>query len=45
MGKGHEPDDRDGWARLRFAVIGLLLAAPPPKGRLRSELEQLARKV
>ena len=45
MGKGHGPDDRDGWARLRFAVVGSLLAAPPPKGRLRGELERLAGQV
>jgi putative transposase len=30
------------WAHLRFSVIGQLLAAPPPKGRLRSELQKLA---
>ena len=36
------PGDRDGWARLRFAVVGPLLASPPPKGRLRAELERLA---
>ena len=30
------------WARLRFSVIGQLLAAPPAKGALRSELEKLA---
>lgn len=30
------------WAQLRFSVIGQLLAAPPPKGSLRSELEKLA---
>lgn len=30
------------WARLRFSVIGQLLAAPPEKGTLRSELEKLA---
>jgi putative transposase len=30
------------WALLRFAVVGQLLAAPPPKGDLRAELEQLA---
>src|SRR6266481_2020605 len=29
-------------ARLRFSVIGQLLAAPPTKGRLRSEIEKLA---
>jgi len=30
------------WARLRFSVIGHLLAAPPAKGELRGELEKLA---
>jgi len=29
-------------ARLRFSVIGQLLAAPPAKGTLRSEIEKLA---
>ncbi len=45
MGKGNTPGDPDGWARLRFAVVGPLLAAPPPKGRLRGELERLASQV
>ena len=27
---------------MRFAVVGQLLAAPPPKGELRAELERLA---
>lgn len=30
------------WAHLRFAVIGHLLAAPPPRGKLRAALEELA---
>ncbi len=30
------------WARLRFSVIGLLLAAPPENGALRAALEDLA---
>jgi putative transposase len=30
------------WARFRFSVIGHLLAAPPAKGLLRLELDQLA---
>jgi len=30
------------WAHLRFSVIGQLLAAPPAKGGLRSELDTLA---
>jgi transposase InsO family protein len=29
------------WALLRFSVVGQLLAAPPPKGELRAELERL----
>ncbi|HME24448.1 MAG TPA: DDE-type integrase/transposase/recombinase [Acetobacteraceae bacterium] len=40
--------ERDGsrvherWARLRFSVIGALLASPPAKGALRAALQQLA---
>ncbi|MCP5085822.1 MAG: DDE-type integrase/transposase/recombinase, partial [Rhodobacteraceae bacterium] len=34
--------DPDRWARLRFTIIGQLLAAPPPKGKLRAELKALA---
>jgi len=30
------------WARLRFAVVGPLLASPPPAGKLRAELGRLA---
>ena len=30
------------WAHLRFSVIGQLLAAPPPKGELRAEINKLA---
>jgi transposase InsO family protein len=33
---------RDGWARLRFAVVGPLLAAPPERGALRGALARLA---
>jgi putative transposase len=32
----------DLWARLRFSVIGQLLAAPPERGALQAELEALA---
>jgi len=32
----------ESWARLRFSVIGQLLAAPPAKGALRAALVQLA---
>lgn len=39
-----EPPDslRQRWARLRFAIIGPLLAAPPEPGALRAELKRLA---
>ena len=36
--------DPDGWARLRFAIIGPLLADPPPSGELGARLKQLATK-
>lgn len=32
------------WARLRFSIVGPLLAAPPERGELRAELERLAAK-
>jgi transposase InsO family protein len=32
------------WARLRFSVVGQLLASPPPQGQLCSELERLTSK-
>ena len=38
----HDPRDRDRWARLRFAIIGPLLAAPPESGELRAALQALA---
>lgn len=33
------------WARLRFSVIGGLLASPPARGELGSEIERLSRKL
>ncbi len=33
------------WAHLRFSVIGQLLAAPPPKGELRTEIKKLAERT
>ena len=33
---------RERWARLRFAIIGPLLAAPPAGGELRAQLNALA---
>jgi len=35
--------DPDCWARLRFAIIGPLLAAPPQPGELRKALERLVK--
>src|SRR3970040_2966492 len=35
---------RDRWARLRFAIVGPLLAAPPAAGELRAALTALAAK-
>jgi len=37
-----DPPDRDRWARLRFAIIGPLLAAPPGAGELRGALLALS---
>jgi hypothetical protein len=36
---------RDRWARLRFAIIGPLLAAPPAAGELHDPLNALAAKA
>ena len=44
MSHSNAVDDHDRWARLRFAVIGPLLASPPPRGRLRAELERLSQR-
>jgi len=39
-------DERhDGWARLRFSVVGPLLSAPAEKGELRAEMEKLEAKT
>jgi transposase InsO family protein len=37
-----DPLRRDRWARLRFAIIGPLLAAPPAPGDLQAALSELA---
>ena len=37
-------DDPDRWARLRFAIIGPLLAAPSARGELQRALRELAAK-
>lgn len=36
---------RDRWARLRFSIIGPLLAAPPGPGQLHGALQHLAAKT
>ena len=41
MNSNIDPPKRDRWARLRFSIIGTLLAAPPP-GELRAALQVLA---
>ncbi len=37
-----ESSGRDRWARLRFAIVGPLLAGPPPRGQLGAALRALA---
>ena len=37
-------DDPDRWARLRFAIVGPLLAAPPPRGELRKAVAALTQR-
>lgn len=36
---------RDRWARLRYAIVGGLLAAPPKSGELRPRLQELAKQA
>lgn len=49
MSKPKNDDEATGrqekWAHFRFGVIGPLLAAPPEHGRLKVELDHLARKL
>ena len=42
MTKSRKPTVHQAWAHLRFSVVGHLLAAPPRRGELARELEQLA---
>src|SRR5688572_28004194 len=37
-----KPSIHERWANFRFSVVGVLLAAPPPKGSLRTQLRRLA---
>jgi len=39
-----ENESEECWARLRFVIVGPLLAAPPAKGQLREQLRGLAQK-
>ena len=41
----NDPSQRDRWARLRFSIIGPLLAAPPDPGELQGALAVLCAKV
>ncbi len=45
MNTPSDPPKRDRWARLRFAIIGPLLAAPPAPRELQAELVVLAAKT
>ena len=40
-----DPSQRDRWARLRFSIIGPLLAAPPQAGDLQDALSLLVAKT
>ena len=45
MSSNHTPSKREVRARLRFSIIGALLAAPPAKGQAITELRALASKT
>lgn len=45
MATDQDPQTADRWARLRFSIIGALLAAPPSAGELRQALLALAQKT
>lgn len=45
MNNNSDPNKRDRWARLRFMIIGHLLAVPPGSGELHGELVLLAAKT
>ena len=42
MARRHDPPERGRWARLRFAIVGPLLAAPSQAGQLGAKLRELA---
>lgn len=41
----HDAPRADRWARLRFSIVGPLLAAPPARGDLKGELRTLSQKT
>jgi transposase InsO family protein len=45
MSDQRDRQDRDRWARLRFSIVGALLAAPPASGELRGALVALSAKT
>ena len=45
MSQSFDPLRRDRWARLRFSIIGPLLAAPPEPGALYAAFAALAAKI
>ncbi len=45
MSEDRDERSHDLWARLRFAIVGPLLAAPPARGELQSELRRLSEKL
>lgn len=44
-GREEGPSCRERWARFRFSVVGPLMAAPPARGELASEVARLAAKM
>ncbi|MBI2895732.1 MAG: DDE-type integrase/transposase/recombinase [Deltaproteobacteria bacterium] len=44
MADRRKPTIHERWAHLKFSVVGPLLAAPPSRGELRAEIENLAAK-
>ncbi|MCP4966738.1 MAG: DDE-type integrase/transposase/recombinase [bacterium] len=44
MSEDRDERSHDLWARLRFAIVGPLLAAPPRRGQLQSQLQRLSNK-
>jgi hypothetical protein len=45
MDDGKDAPARARWARLRFAIVGSLLASPPARGELQTRIRELADKL